>query len=141
MNQWMQSAREQNERIRESVEKLFTVAQPGTVFGEPVRSEGYTVIPTNEVMVGMGIGFGGGTGSGPRPENAAPDAAAPSGTGGGGGGGGGAQGRPVAVVVISPQGVEVKPVVDATKVAITLFTAMGAMWIALGRMRQMARRG
>jgi len=54
--------------------------------------------------------------------------------------GGGASARPVAVVVIGPEGVEVKPVFDATKIGIALATTLGAMLLMLGRMRKAGRR-
>jgi uncharacterized spore protein YtfJ len=57
----------------------------------------------------------------------------------GAGGGGTAMSRPVAVIAIGPQGVQVKPVVDVTKVGIALFTAVGAMWLAIARMNRLYR--
>jgi uncharacterized spore protein YtfJ len=63
-----------------------------------------------------------------------------AGMGGGGGGGGGASGRPVAVISISEDGVEVEPVVDATKIALAFFTAMGSMFFMLAKMRKAAKR-
>jgi uncharacterized spore protein YtfJ len=52
--------------------------------------------------------------------------AAMEGAGGGGGGGGGSMGRPVAVIVVGPDGVEVKPVIDLTKLALTALGVFGA---------------
>ncbi|NJN54907.1 MAG: hypothetical protein HC804_09210, partial [Anaerolineae bacterium] len=40
-----------------------------------------------------------------------------------------------------PEGVRVEPIVDATKIAIAFFTAFGAMWMALSKMRRAANRG
>jgi uncharacterized spore protein YtfJ len=48
------------------------------------------------------------------------------GAGGGGGGGGGAMARPVAAIVVGPDGVYVRPVLDFTKLAITALGAFGA---------------
>jgi uncharacterized spore protein YtfJ len=48
------------------------------------------------------------------------------GAGGGGGGGGGAMGRPVAAIILGPEGVQVKPVLDMTKLALTALGAFGA---------------
>ena len=45
------------------IEKLFAVAQPSAVYGEPVISNNYTVITASEVSVGMGFGYGMGGGS------------------------------------------------------------------------------
>ena len=36
-------------------------------------------------------------------------------------------GRPVAAIVITPDGVEVKPLLDVTKVTLAALTAVGAM--------------
>jgi len=69
-----------------------------------------------------------------EPEEVGEDA----GVGGGGGGGGGASGRPVAVISLSEEGVRVEPVVDATKVALAFFTALGSMFFMLMKMRNAA---
>lgn len=103
--------------------RLFDVAASGAVFGAPATSGERTIITASELSVAMGAGVGEG-----------PDAA-----GQGGGGGGFSFGRPVAVVIVEPQGVRVEPVVDVTKVAIAMFTALGAMFIAWSRMRRGAR--
>jgi uncharacterized spore protein YtfJ len=58
------------------------------------------------------------------------------GNGGGGGGGGRIFSRPVAVIVASPQGVEVKPVLDTTKIALAAVTAFGFMFSMMARMRR-----
>ncbi len=63
-----------------------------------------------------------------------------AGMGGGGGGGGGAGGRPIAVISISEDGVEVEPVVDATKIALAFFTTLGSMFFMLTKMRKAAER-
>lgn len=116
-------------RLNELVGRLFEVAKVTAVYSEPVISGDYTVITASELMVGMGAGFGGGGGTGKDGEE---------GSGGGGGGGGSTMARPVAVISIGPNGVQVEPIVDPTKIAITLFTALGAMWVALAKMRRMA---
>lgn len=138
------AAREGQEQGFEVLDKLFTVAQPGAVYGEPVSAAGRTVITASEVTVGMGVGFGFGGGSGPgdpgrggKDEGAAAEA---SGMGGGGGGGGGACGRPVAVVSLDEEGVHVEPVIDVTKIALAFFTAWGSMFFMLSRMRKAAER-
>ncbi|MEJ2209001.1 MAG: hypothetical protein P8129_08200 [Anaerolineae bacterium] len=59
---------ESQEQARELVEKLFSVAEPGAVFGEPVQVGEHTVITASEVSVGMGFGSGGGFGSGSQAE-------------------------------------------------------------------------
>ena len=61
------------------------------------------------------------TGEGSEPQDPAME-----GAGGGGGGGGGAMARPVAVIVMGPDGVRVKPVLDVTKLAVTALGAFAA---------------
>jgi uncharacterized spore protein YtfJ len=120
--------------------KLVAVAQPSGVYGEPLTSGEHTVITASEVSVGMGFGFGGGGGTGPAQGcGEATSEEQAGGFGSGGGGGGVSAGRPVAVIEIGPNGVQVKPVIDVTKTALAFFTTFGAMFIALGRMSRAAR--
>ncbi len=130
-------------KSNELIGKLFEVTQPGAVYSEPVVSGEYTVITASEVTIAMGAGYGGGGGiSKPKGRNDKAEAfesGSPvenGGVGGGGGGGGTAMGRPVAVITIGPKGVHVEPVVDPTKIALALFTAVGAMFMSLGKMRR-----
>ena len=107
------------------------------------RRVSYTVIPAAEIAsgggFGSGMGFGSlrtamrwsrespgqpGAGRLPRATSSLPML---EGGGGGGGGGGGAMGRPVAVIVVGPDGVKVKPVLDMTKLALTAIGAWGAV--------------
>lgn len=148
------------------LEKLVAVAQPESVFGEPTHVQGRTIITASEVNVGLGVGFGFGGGTTPARsrkegqhrvkssdrnkrvdlEEAAPEETDPeaesedAGMGGGGGGGGGASGRPVAVISIGEDGVQVEPVVDATKIGLAFFTALGSMLFMLLKMRKAAER-
>jgi uncharacterized spore protein YtfJ len=80
----------------------------GTCFGMPISAGDRTVIPVAEVMYGFGFGWGAGG-------NDATDA---EDYGSGGGGGGGTKARGVAVIEVSPGGVQIHPVRDKT--AITL---------------------
>lgn len=136
------------EQSVELMEKLLAVAQPSAVYSPPLVSGDYTLITASEVYAGMGFGFGIGGGTAPKPaegtamseEEPEGQAGQPSGVGGGGGGGGASMGRPVAVISIGPEGVQVEPVVDATKVALAFFTTLGSMLFMLGRMRRASRR-
>lgn len=121
----VRTSQEANQTIR----RLFDVAAPGAVYGDPVTAGEYTVITAGEISVGMGLGFGTG-GGGDEKE---------SGGGSGGGGGGASMGRPVAVISVGPNGVHVEPVVDPTKIAIAFFTALGAIFLAGRRMGKMRR--
>lgn len=120
------------ESVNKLLGKLFDVTQPGVVFSEPVAAGEYTIITASEVTANFGAGFGGGGGFGPEDAKTGQ----PGGVGGGGGGSGATMARPVAVISIGPDGVKVQPVVDPTKFGIAIVTAVGAMFMALGRMRR-----
>jgi uncharacterized spore protein YtfJ len=132
------------------MKKLTDVAQPGAVYGEPVTVDDHTVITASEVSVGLGFGYGMGGGSEPghAEEEEGQDAQAEdedqesesSGFGGGGGGGGSSMARPVAVIHIGPEGVEVEPVVDVTKIALAFFTMLGSIFLMGAKMRKKAKR-
>ena len=96
------------------------------MFSPPVTAGDYTVISASEGMMGMGFGYGSGSQSEPGQEPR---------EGGGGGGGGFSHSRPVAAIVIGPEGVSVQPIVDKTKLAITALTALGAMLLVAVKRR------
>jgi uncharacterized spore protein YtfJ len=104
------------ERIRATMnsglDRLMSVSAD-RVFAEPVRAGDRVVIPAASIEFSGGFGFGGDTQSN-----------------GGGGGGGVQAGRPVAVIEVSPDGVRVRPVVDFTKVGLTLLAAALTVWRA-----------
>jgi uncharacterized spore protein YtfJ len=143
VNDLMEGVRQESEARSQALQRLLSGADSSRVFGQPVTAGDYTVIPAAEVMSGGGFGSGMGFGSPSRhgrhgaaqpPEttNTGADAgtmglSAIEGAGGGGGGGGGAMGRPVAAIVLGPDGVKVKPVLDLTKLAITALAAWGAV--------------
>ena len=93
----------------QDIEKLFDKAvteiermlNTKTVVGEPITAGDATLIPL--VNVGFGFGVGGGKGSEPNKG---------SGEGGGTGGGGGV--KPVAVVIITADGVRVEQLKSST---------------------------
>jgi uncharacterized spore protein YtfJ len=120
-----------NEQAGELIGRLFRVADPGVVFSAPVTAGERTIIVASEVVISMGVGFGSGVG---------PTEGGGESTGGGGGGGGYSFGRPVATIIIEPQGVRVEPVVDPTKIAIAMFTTLGAMFFAWSSMRRLGGR-
>ena len=134
------------------IQKLFETARPTAVFGEPLHAGEYTVITANEVMAGGGVGYGGGGGVGPDagevevtdeiPVEAIEedDEVSGEGYGVGGGGGGYSFARPVATITIGPDGVTVEPIVDATKIAIALFTTIGAMALMFARMAKLSKK-
>ncbi len=120
------------ESIRETMEQFFDTAGVERVYGEPLEYGETIVIPSAEVLTVMGFGVGSGGGQSDVDESQS------VGSGGGGGGGGRTLSRPVAVIVVSPDGVRVEPVVDPTKIALAAITASGFM---LATMLRMLRRG
>ena len=102
------------ERIRATMssglDRLMSVSAD-RVFAEPVRIGERVVIPAASIEFSGGFGFGGDTNSN-----------------GGGGGGGHQAGRPVAIIEAGPDGVRVKPVVDFTRVGLTLVAAALTVW-------------
>jgi uncharacterized spore protein YtfJ len=104
------------ERIRATMnsglDRLMSVSAD-RVFADPVRVGDRVVIPAASIEFSGGFGFGGDTQSN-----------------GGGGGGGHQAGRPVAVIEVGPDGVRVKPVIDLTKVGLTVVAAALTVWRA-----------
>lgn len=93
-------------------------------FGMPVERDGHTLIPVARVSFGYGLGFGRGSGSNTGRNGGSGE----GGEGEGGGGGGGGSSTPVAVIDVSQGRVDVQPITDSTRIAITSMT-VGA-WIA-----------
>lgn len=114
--------------VAQVMNRLVSIARADTVFGQPVERGNTTVITCSEVSVGMGMGSGSG-----------PIDAQGNQTGGGSGAGGGATGRPIAVIVISNEGVRVQPILDLTKVTLAAFTTGAFMLFWLGRLSRMGR--
>jgi uncharacterized spore protein YtfJ len=106
------------------------------VFGEPIRTDGRTLVPVARVAYGFGIGLGRNREREEGEEE----------TGEGGGGGGGATVRPMAVLEITDAGIRVRPIVDLTRLVLAglALVAWNVFWItytvrAVERAR--ARRG
>ena len=102
---------------------LFGEAHPGTVFSAPAEVADGVVVTAAAWERAGGFGFGGGGGGD----------AVESGFGSGAGGGGVSQGRPVAVIHVGASGIRVVPVLDFTKIGITLALAALGVWRALSR--------
>ncbi len=119
--------------FQDTMEEFLATADVSVVFGEPIQHEDTLIIPTAEVLAGLGFGFGSGSGNSPEESDQKPA----EGSGFGGGGGGRILSRPVAVVVASPEGVRVEPVIDITKIALAGLTALGFM---VGMMFRMTSR-
>ena len=128
------------EQGQELMEKFLAVSQADAVFSEPVSGGEYTVITAAEVSAAGG--FGSGIGAGVEPKEGGDDESSQNevGAGGGSGGGGAFIGRPVAAIIIGPEGVRVEPIVDPTKIALAFFTTLGSMVFMISRMRRASRR-
>jgi uncharacterized spore protein YtfJ len=133
------AASQVRDQTNDLFEKILAAARPSAVFSPPVVSGAYTVITASEVFAGGGFGFGGGTGQAQRsdePESGVKEPGMASGSGGGGG----SHSRPVATVIIGPDGVKVRPIVDATRIALAVMGAVGGIaFIALRVARGQAK--
>jgi uncharacterized spore protein YtfJ len=119
--------------FQDTMEEFLAAADVRVVYGEPIEHDETMIIPTAEVLCGLGFGVGSGSGTSADQNPDKPS----QGSGSGGGGGGRILSRPVAVVVASPEGVRVEPVVDITKIALAGLTAVGFM---VGMMFRMSSR-
>jgi uncharacterized spore protein YtfJ len=114
------------DQIRHALEGLLGPASPSAVFTDPQAVGDDLVFTATAWERGGGFGFGAGRGD---------DLEGGRGTGGGGGGGAGSQGRPVAVIRVGPGGIEVRPVIDLTKIGVTILLTGVGVWRALRRSR------
>ncbi len=121
--------------VQETMDNFLGAASVTAVYGEPIQSGDNLIIPSAEILSGLGFGMGAGVGNNTG-ESDDGKPAQNSGGGGGGGGGGRILSRPVAVIIASPEGVRVEPVVDVTKVALAALTAGGFI---LGMLLRMLR--
>ncbi len=101
----------------------LTSLSASDVFGEPVQAGDRVVITAAAVSRAGGFGFGGG---GEEQDGFFAGGA-------GAGGGGGSEGRPVAVIEITPDATTVRPVFDLTKIGLTLLgTAVAVLKLTRG---------
>jgi uncharacterized spore protein YtfJ len=135
MDEQLAAAREAASVIENTMEKFLEAASVDHVYSEPVKYGDTVVIPAAEVISAAGFGIGLGSGSGREEE----EGDGGSGAGGGGGGGGRVFARPVAVVIVSPEGVRVEPVADRTKVLLAAITTFGFMFSVLARIKNTGR--
>lgn len=108
------------DRVNDTLENLANVSAE-RVFRDPVQAGERVVIVAAAISVSGGFGFG--TGSDEKN------------LGGGAGGGGGAhsEGRPIAAIEITPDGVRVRPVLDFTRIGLTVLAAVLTVWRASHR--------
>lgn len=120
-----------SQTLEQTMSRLVNVARTDAVFGQPVQRDGVTIIPCSEVALGLGLGGGSAprqnVGEGQKQE------------GEGIGGGGGVRERPVAVIVMTTDGVRVRPIPNATRIVVSLCTAAACAFLWLARRNQKAR--
>ena len=106
------------EDIFKAIEDLREKGSVRAVYGDPVAVGAKTVIPVADVKYGFRLGYEEG------PEEAATEA--------GGQASGGISSRPVAVLEITPEGVDVQPLMDENRIAIMgMFTGIWSIfWVA-----------
>lgn len=105
-------------------ESVLSQANVKTIYGEPVETQGKTIIPVAKIIYGYGAGAGtGGVGD-------------TSAKGEGGGGGGGVRAVPVGVIEVSDQPTRFVPISDRKKLsaAVGLGFLLGLL-ISRGRRR------
>jgi hypothetical protein len=116
------SGAEQVSRALERAASGEGAVGPATILGDQA------VIPLLETFASGG--FGGGAGGGVEGDG-----------GGGGGGGGVGRSRTIAVAVVGPEGVKIRPVVDVTGLALPAAGAIAALLMrGAGRRRRRSRR-
>jgi uncharacterized spore protein YtfJ len=113
--------------VDRTLARMIAAAGAGTIFGTPVTQGETTVIPCARISVGLGLGGGGGT----APNTTAEEHGTPMGEGGGGGGG--ANGHPVAAIVVTPQGVHIKPIIDVNRIVMAGSMAAALMTLFIAR--------
>jgi uncharacterized spore protein YtfJ len=118
----------------EPIEKMIGELGVGSVFGEPIREGGVTVVPVAEVRFAFGYGYGSGRGG-------EAEGATRTDEGSGGGSGAGGQASAKGYVRISADEVSFEPVLDVTRLALAgiAFAAWSVFWIGRA-MRAVGRR-
>lgn len=107
-------------RAEAAIAHLTEGCDASAVFSPPETVGDRTYITASTIQKMGGFGFGGGGGIGGEYGTGTTP-----GTGGGGAGGGGnSEGRPVAVIEIGPDGVQIKPVLDFTKIGLAGIAAV-----------------
>jgi len=116
----MQGPQYETDAVRLFFESMASVVGVDTVFGDPVTAGNQVVIPVSESSMGGGVGVSYFPDEHGQMQQRIIRAGA--------GGGGAANTRPVAAIVISPEGVRVKPIIDANRLALSGITSTAALW-------------
>ena len=93
--------------VKTTLGEIEKVLSTKTVVGEPLTIDDTTLVPL--ISAGFGFGAGGGSGKGEAKQK---------GEGSGGGTGGGAWVKPVAVIIVSKEGVKIEPIMGSLAGAI-----------------------
>ena len=123
--------------VQDTLGEFLQSASVDAVYGTPIQDGDTLIIPAAEVLTVMGFGVGSGRGTGYSKETDSDEEQndeMSEGSGSGGGGGGRLLARPAAVIISTPEGVRVEPVVDVTKLGLAALTAAGFMVGMLLRM-------
>ena len=123
--------------VQDTLGEFLQSASVDAVYGTPIQDGDTIIIPAAEVLTVMGFGVGSGRGTGFSKETDSEEEQSDGvseGSGSGGGGGGRVLARPAAVIISTPEGVRVEPVVDVTKLGLAALTAAGFMVGMLLRM-------
>ncbi len=121
---------------KDFLQKMVNIAKPDHVFSHPVTAGDKTVITASETFAALGFGYGGGSSDRGADVDGDDSAESSHDEGGGGGGGGTILNRPVAAIAVGPDGIEVQPIIDPTKIIIAFFTAMITILTFMSRMKQ-----
>lgn len=118
------------------IDKMSDEVNVNAVFGEPREAGEHVLIPVAELQYGFGVGAGtaeGGESHEKEEEAEAESEAKPGGVAEGAGGGAGAKARPLATIVVGPDGVTVKAIMDEQKIALAgiLLSAWAVGWLAV----------
>jgi uncharacterized spore protein YtfJ len=110
------------EILQTLTEHFASTANVKQVFGEPIETQGKTIVPVARVLYHVGAGWGG------RKVDA------PEGGFGGGGGGGAVVALPVGVLEVTPEGLRFVRISSARREGI-LAGAAFLLGLAVGRLR------
>ncbi len=108
--------------VERLAEKLGLLARSSTVYAEPIKSDGVTIVPVSKVR----LGFGGGGGSQQGKQQ-------------GSGGGGGVRVTPVGFIELKDGRSEFKPIRDASSYVPIILAGGAAGFILLRALRKLVR--
>ena len=143
-NKYLIALEEANETTTRVVQKILESEDTARAFAKPVESDEYKVITASETSTFLGFGFGFGAGDTSdedeeeeageelpeeKTEEITDEEEAQEGMGGGTGAGAHTSSRPVAVITLKSQGVEIEPIIDVNKIA--LFSICGSQFYQL----------